>query len=439
MTPLFRLLAYGLLLTLLVSGAVWIADHPGKLEVDWLAWRITTSVPVGLALLLLLSGLCFAALRLLSRISRLPGRWRATRLQKRREQGYQALTDGLAAVAGGQVKQARKMAVRAEKLLQNPAMTSLLSAQSAALSGDQEGQKAQFEALRQRPETALVGLRGLLDLAVTDQQHDLAIELLVEIRKRLPNDSAAAEQLFALLLRRGQLAQAQEMLLDAARHNSFAKQRARRLRALLLNERASRAERDGDAADALSFAKMAVSNDRGLSDAALRLARLQSSQDLTRQATATLENAWKALPLPAVGRAYGELHPTEAPLQKLRRLERLAIIHPDHWATHTLLGEAALNAKLWGQARKYLTLAARRPTAALLGLLARLELSEYKNQQAAQAWLATAPMPEPDWRCGTCGHHAADWTLFCSGCGALDSLGWEDVPLSVPPAAQNEK
>jgi HemY protein len=436
-TPLLRLLAYGLLLALLVSGAVWFADHPGKLEVDWLAWRITTSVPVGLALLLLLSGLCFTALRLLSGFSRLPARWRAARLIKRRDQGYQALTDGLAAVAGGQVKQAQKMAVRAEKLLQNPAMTSLLSAQSAALNGDQEAQKAQFEALRQRPETALVGLRGLLDLAVSAAQDDVAVELLAEIRNKLPNDSAVAEQLFALLLRRGQLPEAQEILLDGARHKAFAKQRTTRLRALLLNERALRAERDGDGADALSFAKMAVSNDPSLSDAALRLARLQSTQDLTRHATATLEKAWKALPLPALARAYGELHPTEAPLQKLRRLERLAVIHPDRWATHYLLGEAALGAKLWGQARKYLTLAVRRPTASLLGLLARLEVGEYKNQQAAQAWLATAPMPEPDWRCGSCGHHAADWSLFCPSCGTLDSLRWDDVPLSIPPATQS--
>jgi len=432
MTLLLRLLAYGVLLALLVSGALWFADHPGRLEVDWLAWRITTSVPVGLALVLLLAGVCFMALRILSAIRRWPGRWRTGRQHKRRELGYQALSDGLAAVASGQVKEVRKLAARAEKLLQNHAMTRLLSAHSAALSGDQEGQIAHFEALRERPETALVGLRGLLGLAVTAGEDDQAVELLMAIRKKLPTDALAAEQLFALLLRRGQLAEAQETLIEGARNKAFSKQRATRYRALLLNERALRAERAGDGADSLSFAKLAVSNDPSLADAALRLARLQSAQDLTRQATATLERAWKAAPLPSLARAYADLHPSEAPLQRLRRLERLALLHPDHWVTQCLLGEAALGAKLWGQARKYLTLAARYPTAALLGLLARLEVGEYKNQQAAHAWLATPPMPEPDWRCAACGHHAADWTVFCPSCGALDTLTWEQPEPAIP-------
>ena len=428
---LLRLLFYVLILCLLVAGAVWLADHPGKVEIDWLNWRLESSVPVLLAGLILLAGGLFFLLRLGAAALRFPARLLAERRQKRRERGFQALSDGLAAVAGGQVKQARKLASRAEKLLQNPRLTGLLSAQSAALSGEKDKMRRHFEAMREQPETALAGLRGLLDLALQDRARDQAISLAQEARKLAPEDGALAERLFSLLVERGQLAEAQELVIEAGRSKALSKARTARYRALLLNERARRAEQDGDAQDALSFAKLAVSNDPGFADAALRLARLQAAQGLTRQAAAALEKAWRAEPLPELAEAYGKLQAGEAPLQKLRRLDKLAAFHPERWVTQRLMGEIALEAKLWGQARKYLTAAARRPTASLLGLLARLEVGEYKNQEAAQKWLSTPPAAEPDWQCQECGHHCADWQIFCPDCGGLDALRWSDEPLAA--------
>jgi len=129
-------------------------------------------------------------------------------------------------------------------------------------------------------------------------------------------------------------------------------------------------------------------------------------------------------------------------LQRLRRLDRLEAAQPDAWATQRVLGETALAAKLWGQARKHLVAAAEmRPTAALLGLLSRLELEEYKNQKAAQSWLSKVPAADPDWVCGACGHHAPTWMLSCPNCGALDRLTWANpvnVEASPRPAPGTE-
>jgi HemY protein len=431
------LIGYGVLLALLVTGAVWLADHPGSVEIDWLSWHLSTSVPVLLLALLLLAGALFYALRLIAAIARFPGDFSARRREKKRHRGYQALSDGLAAAAAGHTKQASKMAARAEKLLADPSLTRVLSAQTAQLTGDENAERSHYEAMRERPETALMGVRGLLELALDQNKHDQALALAREARTLAPGDGPLAELLFNLLMESGQLAEAQELLADAGKRKALSRDQTARRRALVLNERSRRAERDGDTKDAVAFAKHALSADPALADAALRLARLQASQDLLRQAATVLEKSWKIEPLPEIAAAYANLVPDEAPLQRLRRLEKFAALQPDAWATQRILGETALAAKLWGQARKHLTAAAEiRPTAGLLGLLARLELQEYKNQAAAQAWLARVPAADPDWLCGTCGGHAASWSLECPSCGSLDRLAWE-VPAAAIPAASS--
>ena len=430
-----RLIGYGILLALLVSGAVWLADHPGSVEIDWLSWHLSTSVPALLLVLLLVAGLLFYVLRLVAAIARFPSDFSARRQEKKRHRGYQALSDGLAAAAAGHTKQASKLANRAEKLLNDPSLTRVLSAQSAQLTGDEGAERRHYEAMRERPETALMGTRGLLELALAQGQRDQALPLAVEARKMSPADGALAELLFTLLMENGQLAEAQELLTEAGKRKALSREQTARRRALVANERARRAERDGDAKDAIAYAKQALTADPSLAEAALRLARLQAAQDLARQAAGALEKSWKIAPLPEIAAAYATLVPDEAPLQRLRRMEKFAALQPEAWATQRILGETALAAKLWGQARKHLIAAAEiRPTAGLLGLLSRLEIEEYKNQNAAQAWLARVPAADPDWVCGACGSHTTSWQLACPSCSALDRLTWES-PAPVTAAA----
>ena len=428
---MLKVIGYAILLALLVSGAVWLADHPGSVRIDWLSWRLETSVPLLLGLLLLVSGGLFYVIRLIAAILRFPGAWRERRADSRRHKGYRALSDGMAAVAAGHAKQAGKLAARAEKLLKDPSLTRVLSAQTAQLTGNESAERAHYEAMRERPETALMGTRGLMELALAEGDRNAALTLAEEARALAPADPGLAEILFELRLEDGKLAEAQDLLADAAKRKAMSREAAARRRALVLNERARRAEREGETQDAITFAKQAVASDASLADSALRLARLQAGQGLERQAAGALEKSWKLLPLPELAAAYAGLVPEEAPLQKLRRLEKFAAMQPAAWTTQKLLGETALSAKLWGQARKHLTAAAEiRPTAGLLGALSRLELEEYKDQKAAQAWLARVPAADPDWVCGNCGGHARSWSPACPTCGALDKLAW-DAPVTA--------
>ena len=138
---MIRTLIFIFVAALVVLSAVWIANHPGNLSVVWGGGRIDVDLPAalgGLLLFMIFVGLLY---RLWWSIRRAPKVfWNARQLRKR-ERGYKALTQGMVAVAAGDANEARSQAQRADKLLGDPPLTMLLSAQAAQLNGDEAAAK----------------------------------------------------------------------------------------------------------------------------------------------------------------------------------------------------------------------------------------------------------------------------------------------------------
>jgi len=126
-----RLLTFAVLAGLLVGATVWLADRPGSVTVRWEGWRVDTTVPVLLLAVLVLVAAVQTVLRLAGAVVHGPGRFLARRRARRHEAGYRALSDGMAALAAGDQRQARRLAKRADRLLADPSLTALLSAQTA--------------------------------------------------------------------------------------------------------------------------------------------------------------------------------------------------------------------------------------------------------------------------------------------------------------------
>ena len=432
---MLRILSFVVVVGVLVAGSVWLAERPGAVSVDWLGWRIETSVPVLLFALLLIAGGLTWLFSLFAGLARLPGRWASRRREGRRRKGYLALTDGLAAAAGGDPTKARKLAGRAEKLLADPALTRFLSAQAAQLAGDADGARDHFQAMLERPETAALGLRGLLARALEQGDDAAALDLATRARAINPADGWLAETVFTLLIKAFRWREALDLLADAVRRKAMTPADAAHRKALVLNEQAIRAATDEDRRAAIGFARQAVAADPTLTDAAVRLAGLYAEAGRPRRGAAVLEKAWQVQPADPLAQAYGALVPGEDPLQRVRRLEKLVAGRPDDRASHLALAEASLEAKIWGQARKHLLAAAAdHPTVRTYRLLARLEQAEYNDQAAAHKWLdqAAGAPPDPAWSCRECAATAARWSLACPQCGRLDSLAW--APPRAAPA-----
>ncbi|HEY1723050.1 MAG TPA: heme biosynthesis HemY N-terminal domain-containing protein [Magnetospirillaceae bacterium] len=424
---MIRLIGYILLMAVVTAAAVFLADRPGAVSVQWQDWRIDTSVPVLVLAAIVVVAIPLFIWRLLSWFFGTPKRLVIRQQQSRKHRGYQALAHGLAAAAAGQAKEARQLARRAEKMLADPSLTAVLSAQAAHLAGEAKEARIHFTQLLEHPKTAALGLRGLLHDAIAKQDAEAAVDLAHKARKHNPSDKGLAETLYGLLIRSGRIREAEALVDDAHKKKAMEPEMAARRRAVLAHERSQESAAAGNHRDALDHAIRAVKADPGFAVGAAVLATRRAAAGQARRAMRVLSDAWKKNPAPELIAAARHIAKDEVPLEHLRRLEKITAGNPDHPEAHKALGEAALAARLWGEARRHLLAALQsHPTQGVYRLLAKLEEAEFANRVAAHEWMEKAAhaAPDPGWACTVCGKHASEWTLTCPSCGAIDSLAW---------------
>ncbi len=423
-----RLLAFLILTGVVVAGAVWLADRPGEVTIHWLGWRVDTTVPVLLALLVV----ALVALSVLNRLMRTvfgaPGRWFESRRLGRQRKGYTALADGLAAAASGDALRAAKLARKADRLLRNPAVTGLLTAQAAQLSGDDGQLRDRYQTMTERKETAFLGHKGLADLALKAGDCDTARTEVGKAFLLQPGAEGLAGMLLDLQVGAGAWADAEQVLRTARRRDALPAAELARRRALILLGRAEEALEAGNEAQALDWALDARDADPLFVPAVSLAAGLYRRRGKERKAASLLKAAFKAAPHPLLIAGWLALGEGEGALERVKRVQELVQANPASPDGHVALAEASLAAQLWGQARTHLQKALeQRPTRAVFQLLARVEREERKDEAAANAWLmkaGTDSVPESSWTCGGCGHHTPDFAVCCPACGAAGRLEW---------------
>jgi len=436
----------GLLIAVAVAaGAVFFADRPGQVGIVWQGWEITTSVGVLLAATVIAALVLAALVRILSGLLRLPRGWLRRRRERRRRAGYRALTRGMVAVAAGDADEAQRHARRADALLAEPPLTLLLSAQVAQLNGDEGAAKRFFTAMLERPETEFLGLRGLFNEARRRGDDRTALRLAERAKALRPETPWVVESLFELQARAAQWEAAANTLSEAVKRRIVPAPRARHHQGIIAHELSLAAERRGDTRQAVALAARAQGLAPDLAPLACRHARLLSELGRGRAAAKAVERAWRSAPHPALARVYAGLDETDEPLARLRRCERLAGQNPDARESRLMLAQAALDARLWGEARRHLEQAengAGGATPRLCALAARLEEAEHGDPARVRHWLdrAVSAAPDPRWVCAACGGESAEWQPLCPHCRGFDTLAWttpaprvRDVP--PPPAA----
>ncbi|PZP19650.1 MAG: heme biosynthesis protein HemY, partial [Kocuria rhizophila] len=82
--------------------------------------------------------------------------------RSRERKGYQALAEGMLAVASGEGRLAQDQASKAAKYLDQPHLTNLLAAQAAETAGDARRAEEVYREMLADARTRFVGIRGLM-------------------------------------------------------------------------------------------------------------------------------------------------------------------------------------------------------------------------------------------------------------------------------------
>jgi HemY protein len=324
----------------------------------------------------------------------------------------------------------------------------LLSAQAAQLNGDEAAAHKYFTAMLNRPETEFLGLRGLLNHALREGDTTTALRLVERAHGLRPKSQWVLTSLFELQTRRGLWEEARVTLTEAVKRSAINSTTARHYQGALLFAESQAAQRQGDTHSALALADRAHGFVPELASVAVHRARLLAGAGSVKQANKILEAAWRDAPQPLVAEAYCEITPTESPLGRLRRLERLVKWNPEHIESLVALARASLDAKIWPEARRQLELAgaapftaggtggtgATLPQARVCRMMAELELAQHGDGLEVRHWLALAAeaSPDPVYVCGKCDAESRQWQPLCPRCQAFDTLTWKIPDRAAP-------
>jgi HemY protein len=402
--------------------SVLIADHPGRIVVQWDMYTATLSLGQAFLFLLLfgigfylavrLSGFLFGSVRL--------ARKHAARRQLRK--GIEAAGQGFVALASGNAHAAARHARRARSHAPDQPLTLLLSAQTAQLQGQDNAAATYFRKMLGRDDMAFVGATGLWAQARRQDDPRAALEHAGQAYTLNPKSERAARAYIEALMRADEWREAQIIAFRAQNDRVIEKTVALRLRQAALIARSRTA---ANPADALTFAQEAWRIDHDFTPAILAYAeRLAPSQ--SAKACRLVEKGWLQTRDMLLLRAWRETFSRElAHDKRALRAEALAKAAPDAPEVRLTQAVTLIGAGKHAEARALLlALEKTAPSAPVYEHLAELARLETNDVALVEDWLdKAANAPDlPGWACTSCGAAAERWEPLCPSCHALLSL-----------------
>lgn len=353
--------------------------------------------------------------------------------RSRQEKGYRALSEGMMALASGEGDLALTKASKAERYLRKPALTNLLTAQAAEMTGNRKKAEEVYKRLLTNEKTRFVGVRGIMKQKLSDGDTETALKLAETAFALKPRHVETQDTLLQLQAKHEDWKGARETLRNKLKYGSMPRDLHKRRDAVLALTEAMEmlAEGNSDAAGQAAIEANRLSPD--LIPAAAMAARAFTAQGNKRKAGAILRKTWGVSPHPDLAAAFAEIEPEETPAERMKRFGKLFKLQPEHRETKLVEAELHISNEDFPAARRAVSkLVEEEPDARSLTVMAAVERGEGAADAVVKGWLARAlSAPRgPQWVCDVCQHIHAEWRAICENCGAFDSLSWRSPPAS---------
>ncbi|MEP1444330.1 MAG: heme biosynthesis HemY N-terminal domain-containing protein [Hyphomicrobiales bacterium] len=416
---------------LVAAGFAWLADQPGSLLVVRLGGfefaeenlAIIAAIAFGVLLAIIFIWIVITA------VWKTPGSIGSFFRNRRREKGWQALAEGVIAVGSGDVGMAKRSAKNSIKYLPEEPVTQLLTAQAAQMEGKTDKAREAFEMMLEKPETKLLGLRGLYVEAEETGQGEAARHFVEEAVNARPGLEWSGNALLSMQAGEGDWEGALKTLHQNADSKLYTKKEAKRLRAVLLTGQAAELEDGGDPQKAKEKSLEAHRLAPELVPAAVIAARVLARVGDLRKATKIVETSWKLEPHPELIEVYTNLRSGDSGLDRLKRAENLNNLRPNHPEGVMGVVRAKINVQNWEGARKDLEgLLATEPTRNACLLMSEIEEGEFGDRGHVREWLSRAVRAPRDAAWTADGYVADEWAPLSPVTGDLDVFEWR-VPV----------
>ena len=437
---LIKIVVFVVAVAALALGAAWLLEAQGGIRIVAAGQEFTLdplqSVIAFLVLVfaiwlgLKLLGLLVATWKVLNGDETALSRYFA---RNRARRGFDALAEGMMALASGEGRVALAKAEKADKYLNRPELTNLLTAQAAELAGDRKKAEETYRKLVENDATRFVGVRGIMKQKLADGDTDTALKLAEKAFALKPKHEETQDVLLKLQAQNEDWTGARKTLSAKLKHGTLPRDIHKRRDAVLALSAAKKVLAEDETIEAREAAIQANRQSPDLIPAAVMAANGYLEKGQKKYATRVLKKAWEARAHPDLAAAFAAIEPDETPAARLKRFVQLTRTHADDPETRMLLAELNLAAEDFPAARRALgDLVEADPTTRSVTLMAAIERGEGASDAVVQGWLAralTAPRG-PQWVCDNCQNIHGEWVPTCDNCGAFDTLTWKRPPAT---------
>ncbi|MBO6917410.1 MAG: heme biosynthesis protein HemY [Rhizobiaceae bacterium] len=413
-------------------GFAWLADRPGEMLINWQGQQIELSLMTAVSLIVAIIVavmLTWWIIRVVLTSPEIMSKFLKTR---KRDRGYKALSDGLIAAGAGDATMAKKLTKQSRNLLDedNEPLLNLLEVQTAMIDGRDDDARASLQKMADKPDTAILGLRGLYLEAKRLGAGEAARQYAMKAADQAPHLSWASEAAIEYCAQDANWDDAIRRLEKQRTAGVISNEDAKRKKAVLLAGRAL-TRSDGELQDIGKDAQAALSLAPDLVPAATIAAKALFRQGNLRKGSRILEKLWKENPHAQIADTYVNARVGDTAGDKLKRAQKLESLKGNQVESLFIVAKMALETRNFELARSKVEAAARLdPRESMYLLLADIEEAETGDQGRVRHWLSCAVKAprDPQWTAD--GYVSDKWAPFSPVTGKLDSFEWK-TPLTA--------
>jgi len=417
-----------------LSFILWCVDENGKVLFDCFSLKINS--PLWLFVFVLLSGVGLLVCAIKAFIYEIAKQ--KTHVTQnygiKAKKGFEnealvVLFKTMTATTEGDSKSARKHLKELEKIIGKGMMTDLLELK--LLKSEKNFDAAQKLSLKltESKESELVGLKALIEASSKKKDFEEALKSANRAFEARQDLYWVVENTFRLRALASDWRGALDVLEVGLKKKLIDHERYALLKAVTLYEIGLNEKKDAHELVFLRYLTEAHNLYPAFVPVALDLAELYEKQGQMRKAEKLLKEVWRLKPTYDVAQAYLKLFKTDSLLDKVQRMEGLAILNSKEPSLNNfLLAELDMKAKLFDKAYSELEifLINNPATKKIAKLISLYEKQVRKNQKAALSWEKRAKVCEDDclWVCSSCGEVSSKWKPVCKKCGKFNPFEW---------------
>ncbi|UTW55304.1 heme biosynthesis protein HemY [Kordiimonas sp. SCSIO 12610] len=436
---MIRIFAFFLVVFVTTFIAVWLADNPGEVSIDFRSYRINTNFAVLFGAILALIITSAALVWLIGYLRRETPILGTNSSVKRQARGLKLLNQSLVALSAGDHKLAHKLVNQAEILLPPQPMVHLLAAETASRSGNRQEAVTRYRQLEKMEDGKLLGIRGLLGEAQENGQHSEALRLSRLAFEENRKSPWVLKTLFALEIGAGNWNEAISALDKVAKEGLLDKETVSRHKGAIAYATAMEHSLQGDAAEAQKGFKQALKLRPNFAPATIGLAQIEIKNGKQSKADKLILDAWEKAPRPSLLTLFKDLDPHESKESWLNRLQKLTQRNPKSELSVLAIASAQYEIGNITTARETIskTKTGKR-SAKSVQLALKISRAEGNSPNKLEQELAHAT-DHAVWSCDDCGNTEESWSLLCPSCKGFDTFYWNTDTLKHTHSSKSQK